>query len=121
MLLDLEPESVFSAFLDICKIPRESGHEKLICDYLQNFASERDLNYAIDAAGNVVIRKPATSCMEQRPVVVLQSHVDMVCEKNEGVVHDFAKDPIDVYQEDGWLKAKGTTLGADCGIGMAAQ
>ena len=121
MLIDLEPKSVFSAFLKICKIPRESGHEELICSYLQNFAKERELKCSVDAIGNVVICKPASSGMEQRPVVVLQSHVDMVCEKNEDVVHDFAKDPIDVYEEEGWLKARGTTLGADCGIGMAAQ
>ena len=121
MLPDLEPKSVFGAFFEICKIPRESGHEALVCAYLQNFAKERGLCYKTDDAGNVVICKPATTGMEQRPVTVLQSHVDMVCEKNEGVVHDFAKDPIDVYEEAGWLKAHGTTLGADCGIGMAAQ
>jgi len=117
----LNPQSVFSAFLKICTIPRESDHEALICTYLQNFAKERGLPYATDAAGNIVICKPATAGMEQRPVVVLQSHVDMVCEKNEWVTHDFAKDPIKVYEEEGWLKAHGTTLGADCGIGMAAQ
>ena len=117
----LKPQSVFAAFLEICKIPRESGHEELIITYLQNFAQEHGLKYATDAAGNVIICKPASSGMEHLPVVVLQSHLDMVCEKNEDVVHDFSKDPINVYEEDGWLKARGTTLGADCGIGMAAQ
>ncbi|MCL2727610.1 MAG: aminoacyl-histidine dipeptidase [Bacteroidales bacterium] len=121
MLQDLEPKSVFSLFRDICAIPRESGHEELICAYLQNFAKERGLKYATDPAGNVVIFKPATKGMELRPAVVLQSHMDMVCEKNEDVVHDFSKDPIDLYIEKGWLTARGTTLGADCGIGMAAQ
>ena len=115
------PQSVFSAFLEICKVPRESGREALICAYLQNFAVVRGLNYATDAAGNVVICKPATQGMEGRPVVVLQSHMDMVCEQNEGGMHDFSKDPIDVYEENGWLTARETTLGADCGIGMAAQ
>jgi len=121
MLQDLTPKSVFTAFFDICQIPRESGNEEAICAYLQNFAKVRNLTCATDSAGNVVISKPATPGMEQCPIIVLQSHVDMVCEKNEGVQHDFAIDPIDVYEEDGWLKARGTTLGADCGIGMAAQ
>ena len=117
----LEPQAVFSLFLEICTIPRESGHEAQIGAYLQNFARARGLEYRIDQAGNVVIVKPATPGMEQRPTVVLQSHVDMVCEKNEDCLHDFSKDPIPVYEEEGWLKAKGTTLGADCGIGMALQ
>ena len=118
---NLHPQLVFSSFLEICKIPRESGHEELIVAYLLDFAQKRSLKCAADAVGNVVICKPATKGMEQRPTVVLQSHVDMVCEKNEGVIHDFAKDPIEVYEEEGWLTARGTTLGADCGIGMAAQ
>ena len=114
-------KEVFAFFLEICRIPRESGHEALIIAYLQEFAKKRGLPHATDAAGNVVISKPASPGMEARPLVVLQSHVDMVCEKNADCNHDFAKDPIPVYEEEGWLKARGTTLGADDGIGVAAQ
>lgn len=121
MIHDLEPKSVFSFFKEVCAIPRESGHEELIALWLQNFAKQRGLEYATDAAKNVVICKPATARMKSRPTVVIQSHMDMVCEKNKDVVHDFSKDPIDVYEKDGWLIARDTTLGADCGIGMAAQ
>ena len=117
----LEPQAVFSAFLDICRIPRESGKEEQIGAYLQDFAQTRGLEHRTDQVGNIVIVKPATAGMEQSPTVVLQSHMDMVCEKNEDSLHDFSKDPIHVYEEDGWLKAKDTTLGADCGIGMALQ
>ena len=117
----LTPKEVFAFFLEICRIPRESGHEALIIAYLQEFAKKRGLAHATDAAGNVVISKPASKGLASRPVVILQSHIDMVCEKNEDCVHDFAKDPIPVYEEGGWLKARGTTLGADDGIGVAAQ
>ena len=117
----LTPKEVFAFFLEICRIPRESGHEALIIAYLQEFAQKRGLKHATDAVGNVAISKPASLGMESRPVVVLQSHVDMVCEKNADCSHDFAKDPIPVYEEEGWLKARGTTLGADDGIGVAAQ
>ncbi|MFY9116268.1 MAG: aminoacyl-histidine dipeptidase [Bacteroidales bacterium] len=116
-----EPQSVFHFFFEICKIPRESGNEANMTRYLEAFAQERGLAYKTDAKGNVVISKPASSGKENRPGVILQSHTDMVCEKNEGTVFDFAKDPIKCYIEDGWLKAEGTTLGADDGIGVAAQ
>ena len=117
----MESARVFSIFSEITKIPRESGHEEHIIKYLQNFASSRGLECKTDKAGNVVIKKPATAGMEQAPTVILQSHSDMVCEKNSGTQHDFRKDPIKVTEENGWLIAKETTLGADCGIGMAAQ
>lgn len=116
-----EPKSVFHYFFEICKIPRESGNEAGMTRYLEQFAIERNLAYKTDAIGNVVISKPASPGKEDRPGVILQSHTDMVCEKNEGTVFDFAKDPITCYIEDGWLKAEGTTLGADDGIGVAAQ
>ena len=115
----MESARVFSIFSEITKIPRESGHEEHIIKYLQNFASSRGLECKTDKAGNVVIKKPATAGMEQAPTVILQSHSDMVCEKNSGTQHDFRKDPIKVTEENGWLIAKETTLGADCGIGMA--
>lgn len=114
-------ERVLDIFKDITKVPRESGHEELIIAYLQNFAANHNLECKIDQAGNVLIIKEASQGKENVPVIVLQSHSDMVCEKNEGVEHDFAKDPIKYVIEDGWMIAKETTLGADCGIGMAAQ
>lgn len=114
-------ERILEIFKEILTIPRESGHEELIIAYLQNWAKERNLECKTDEAGNVVIIKPATAGYESAPTVVLQSHSDMVCEKNAGVEHDFAKDPIKAVEENGWLIAKDTTLGADCGIGIAAQ
>jgi len=117
----METNKVFSFFSDICKIPRESGHEEHIIAYLQKFAKDRNLSCNTDKAGNVLITKAATRGMESAPTVILQSHSDMVCEKNTGIVHDFGRDPIKVTEENGWLIAKETTLGADCGIGMAAQ
>jgi dipeptidase D len=117
----MESSRVFSIFSEITKIPRESGHEEHIIKYLQDFANSRGLEHKTDKAGNVVILKAATKGMEGAPTIILQSHSDMVCEKNAGTVHDFRKDPIKVTEEDGWLIAKETTLGADCGIGMAAQ
>lgn len=114
-------EQVLSHFREIMKIPRESGHEEHIIAFLQKFAADRGLDCKTDEAGNVLITIPATPGRENSPTVILQSHSDMVCEKNSGVEHDFAKDPIKAVIEDGWLIAKDTTLGADCGIGIAAQ
>jgi dipeptidase D len=120
-LLNLQPKSVFGYFNEICKIPRPSKREKKIVEYLIDFAQKHSLEYKKDGAGNVLITKPASKGMEELETVALQSHVDMVAEKNDDVVHDFENDPIVPYIEDGWIKAKGTTLGADCGIGMAAM
>ena len=117
----LEPALVFAYFLEICRIPRPSKHEEKIIDYLLRFAENHRLTARRDAAGNVLIAKPATAGMERRPTVVLQSHVDMVCEKNSDVVHDFFTDAIEPYIDGDWIKARGTTLGADCGIGIAAS
>ena len=117
----MNSESVLSFFKEITRIPRESGHEEHIIAYLQKFAAERNLECRTDKAGNVLIVKEAASGHENVPAIVLQSHSDMVCEKNEGVEHDFAKDPIRYVIEDGWMIAPDTTLGADCGIGIAAQ
>ncbi len=114
-------ERILEIFKEILTIPRESGHEEHIIAYLQNWAEEHKLEHRTDEAGNVVIVKPASPGWEDAPTVVLQSHSDMVCEKNAGVEHDFAKDPIIAVEENGWLIAKETTLGADCGIGIAAQ
>jgi len=117
----MNSEQVLSFFKEITKIPRESGHEEHIIAYLQDFAAERNLECKTDEAGNVLIVKEAAPGYENVPAIVLQSHSDMVCEKNEGVEHDFAKDPIRYVIEDGWMIAPDTTLGADCGIGIAAQ
>ena len=117
----MNSEKVLSFFKEITKIPRESGHEELIVEYLQKFAAERSLECKTDEAGNVLIVKEAAPGYETVPAIVLQSHSDMVCEKNEGVEHDFRTDPIRYVIEDGWMIAPDTTLGADCGIGVAAQ
>ena len=117
----MNSEKVLSFFKEITTIPRESGHEEHIIAYLQKFAEVRGLECKTDEAGNVLIVKEAAVGYENVPAIVLQSHSDMVCEKNEGVEHDFAKDPIKYIIEDGWMIAPDTTLGADCGIGIAAQ
>lgn len=117
----MNSEKVLSYFKEITKIPRESGHEEKIVAYLQDFAAANGLECKTDEAGNVLIVKEAAQGYENVPVIVLQSHTDMVCEKNEGVEHDFAKDPIRYIIKDGWMIAPDTTLGADCGIGVAAQ
>lgn len=121
LLNEIQPKEVFYYFDEICKVPRPSKKEGKIIDYLINFAEKHSLKYDKDEAGNVVIFKPAVKGMENVKTVVLQSHVDMVAEKNGDVIHNFEKDPIQTYIDNGWIKAKGTTLGADCGIGMAAS
>ena len=108
-------------FREILRIPRESGHEEHIIEYLMEFGRSRSLDTKRDKTGNVLITKPAAEGCEHYPTVVLQSHEDMVCEKNGDVEHDFAKDPIQAYVKDGWMRARGTTLGADDGIGIASQ
>ena len=117
---DLQPSLVWEIFDQITAVPRPSKHEERIIEYLVEFAQKHSLDYSRDDIGNVVIRKPATPGYESKPTVVLQSHMDMVCEKNSDTVHNFDTDPIRTKIEDGWVKAEGTTLGADCGIGMAA-
>lgn len=118
---ELEPERLWYYFAEILEIPRPSKKEEKIAAWLMAFGRAQGLESLQDAVGNVLIRKPATAGMESRKTVVLQSHMDMVCEKNADVDHDFDKDPILSRIEDGWVKATGTTLGADDGIGMAAQ
>lgn len=117
----MNSEKILSIFKEITRIPRESGHEEKIVEYLVNFAKEHGLEYKTDDVNNVVITRPASKGYEDGSTIVLQGHTDMVCEKNAGVEHDFAKDPILYVIEDGWMIAKDTTLGADCGIGVAAQ
>ncbi len=117
----LSPERVWFYFGEICKVPRPSKKEKLIADYIIGIARELNLDYEVDETGNILIRKPATEGYDHFPVVVLQSHMDMVCEKNSDTYHDFENDPIIPRIEGEWVKATGTTLGADDGIGIAAQ
>lgn len=120
-LSQLQPASVWQYFKEILEIPRPSKKEEKIVAYLLEFGKKQGLETLQDEIGNVLIRKPATTGYENRRSVVLQSHVDMVCEKNSDKVHDFEKDPIDTFIKDGWVYAKDTTLGADDGIGVAAQ
>ena len=117
---DLQPKLIWEIFDEITAVPRPSKHEEKIIEYLLNFAKRYNLEAERDQIGNVVIRKAATAGYEGVPTVILQSHMDMVCEKNSDTVHDFMTEPIRTKIEDGWVKAEGTTLGADCGIGMAA-
>lgn len=117
---DLEPRLIWSCFYDITQIPRPSKKEERILSYLVDFAKQHSLEFKQDEAGNILITKPATAGKEDVPTVVLQSHVDMVCEKNSDVVHDFDNDPIQTVIDGDWVKTLGTTLGADNGIGMAA-
>ena len=119
--IELKPASVFHYFNEICQVPRPSKKEEKIIAYLENFAQAQGLEWKKDESGNILIKKPATAGLENLKTVILQSHIDMVCEKNSDSTHDFLNDPIETYIDGEWLKAKGTTLGADNGIGMAAQ
>lgn len=119
-LKDLEPRRVWMEFDAITRVPRPSKREGRIIEYLVDFARSHAIDCERDDAGNVVMRIPAAAGCEAVPVVTLQSHMDMVCEKRGDVEFDFDRDPIRTRVEDGWVRAEGTTLGADCGIGMAA-
>lgn len=118
---DLKPTCVFQYFEEVCQVPRPSKKEGKIRAYLIQFAETHGLEYKVDEAGNVLIKKPAVAGMENRKKVILQSHMDMVCEKNNDTQHDFDVDPIETYIDGEWLRAKGTTLGADNGIGVATE
>lgn len=117
---DLEPRLVWEIFDDITRVPRPSKREEKIGKFLVDFAKSHNLDYQCDAIGNIVIRKAATAGYENRPTVVLQAHTDMVCEKNSDKVFDFDNDAIQTFIDGDWVKADGTTLGADDGIGIAA-
>lgn len=120
-LIELEPSALWKYFEQICRIPRLSKKEEKITEYLITFARELGLRHQSDENGNVLISKPAAPGFEKLPKVILQSHVDMVGEKLQESKHNFDRDPIEPYIEGDWVKAKGTTLGADDGIGVAAQ
>ena len=118
---DLKPAAVFHYFEEICQVPRPSKKEEKIVAYLKEFGKKHNLETKVDEVGNVLIKKPASRGMENCKTVVLQSHVDMVCEKNNNVSHDFLTDPIETIIDGEWMKANGTTLGADNGIGVATE
>ncbi len=118
-LLEFEPRSVWKYFHEITQIPRPSGKESKILAWIEDFAIRHHLSFDRDLKGNLVLRKPAVTCKDTLSALVLQAHVDMVCEKNGDILHDFEKDPIQLLKEGGWVKARGTTLGADNGMGMA--
>jgi len=117
--MELKPKAVFDYFAEINKVPRPSKHEEIMIAYLKDFAEKNSLAFKTDEAGNVLIAKPATPGMEGRPTVVLQGHMDMVCEKRSDRVIDFENDPIETFIDGEWMRAKDTTLGADDGIGVA--
>jgi len=121
LLKDLEPRSLWRHFFGICRIPRCSGSEEAIRAHVVNLAEGHGLAVVLDGAGNVIVRKEAHPEMKDAPVVVLQSHLDMVCEKNLDVAHDFTKDPLKIVRTGDWIGAEGTTLGSDNGIGVAAM
>ena len=114
-----KPEKLFHFFEEISAIPRGSGNEEAISDYLIAFAKERDLWFHRDELFNVIIKKEASQGAETKPAVMLQGHTDMVCEKLAGVTHDFTTDPLDLIVKDGVLSANGTTLGGDNGAAVA--
>jgi len=118
---ELTPKLVWKNFESLCNIPRPSKKELKVIEFVVDFAKKHGLNYKKDDVGNVVISKPATKGNENKPGIVLQSHLDMVPQKNSATVHDFEKDPIKPYIDAEWVKAKGTTLGADNGIGVASS
>lgn len=120
-ITDLKPTKVWKFFHEITQVPRPSKKEEKILAYLVKFAEDRNLKYRTDEVGNLVIEKPATPGYEHLETVILQSHMDMVCEKNADKVHDFENDPIRTIIDGEWLHADGTTLGADNGIGCATE
>ena len=116
---NLAPELVWNIFDQITKVPRPSKKEEKIRQWLVDFAKQHNIECHLDATGNILMRKPATPGYEDHQTIVMQGHIDMVCEKNSGVDHDFENDPIETIIEGDWVKANGTTLGADNGVGVA--
>ena len=117
---NLEPTLLWNHFDELLRIPRCSGDEHVAGEYVISVAKRLNVKYKRDDVGNIVVEKAASTGHEKAPIVILQGHLDMVCEKNSDVDHDFSKDPIQVERDGDWLTAKGTTLGADNGIGVAA-
>lgn len=120
-ITQIEPKIIWKNFAALNAVPRPSKKEEKVIAFIKNFGENLGLETSVDATGNVIIRKPATAGMEDRKTVVLQSHLDMVCQKNNDVEFDFETQGIQMFVEGDWLKAKGTTLGADNGLGVAAM
>lgn len=118
-LANLQPQAVFHWFYELNQIPRGSGNETAVSNWLKAWAEERNLEVEQDEALNIIIRKPGSAGYENSPIVAIQGHMDMVCEKTPESTHDFLKDPIEMFVDGDWLKAKDTTLGADDGIAVA--
>ena len=119
VLSGLEPKGVFTFFEQLCRIPHGSGNTAAASAWAAEFARSRGLRLRQDAVGNVIIWKDGSPGYEDHPAVMLQGHLDMVCVKDSGVSHDFLKDPLDLYVDGDWIKARGTTLGGDDGIAVA--
>lgn len=117
---NLKPQALWKHFYSLTQIPRPSGKEQASVEFIKKFAHDLKLETIVDKVGNVIVRKPATPGMENRKGIIFQGHLDMVPQKNSDKQHDFEKDPIDAYIDGEWVKARGTTLGADNGIGVAA-
>ena len=115
----LEPKSLWNKFADLNAVPRPSKKEERVIAFMKNFGKSLGLPTIVDEVGNVIIKKPATSGMEDRKTVVMQSHLDMVCQKNSDTDFDFDTQGIEMVIEGDWVKANGTTLGADNGLGVA--
>ncbi len=120
VIAGLQPEPVWRHFYGLTQVPRPSKKEEKVLAYLKDVVKGMGYDYEQDAVGNIVVRKPATPGHEQAPMVLIQGHVDMVCEKNKGNDHDFENQPLTILRDGDWIKANGTTLGADNGIGLAA-
>lgn len=120
-LSNLQPQVVWNIFEQMCANPRPSGHEQKVSAWIQQLAKDHNIDCKEDKVGNLFLKKPATAGMENRKGVVLQAHMDMVPQKNSDTDHDFITDPIDAYVDGEWVTARGTTLGADNGIGLAAS
>jgi len=116
----LKPEILWQRFYEISQVPRPSKKEEKIREYLRKTLNEIKIDFDEDEVGNIVARVPASKGYEKADVVVLQGHIDMVCEKNKATAHDFENDPLKLLRQDGWITADGTTLGSDNGIGVAA-
>ena len=115
----LHPQAMWDHFYEISQIPRCSKEEEKVREHILKIVRRNNLESKMDAVGNVVVKKPATAGLEKKPIIVFQGHLDMVCEKNKNTVHDFTKDPIKLVRDGDWIKADGTTLGSDNGIGVA--
>lgn len=120
MALEIEPKLLWNYFAEISKIPRCSGNEKAVGDFIEQEAEKLGLKHIREEIGNVIVYVDATKGFENKPPIILQAHLDMVCEKNRDVKHDFTKDPIKLIKDKDWIHADGTTLGADNGVGVAS-